>query len=374
MKFIVSSSALFSRLQSIGRVVNTKNTLPILENFLFEIQDNLLTITGSDSETTLTTTLELIESDMNARFCINAKTIQESMKEIVEQPLAFDVNMENMEIIANYQNGHFSIIGKSADDYPQLNIQVEGMNTLTMSAETLFNGINRSLFATGDDEIRPIFNGIFFDLQPDALTFVATDSRKLVRCKNFNVKGEQTASFILPKKPANLLKNMLPKESGDITLHFNDRNAQITMESSKLICRLIEGRYPNYNSVIPQNNPFRATIDRLTMLSALKRVLIFSNQSSALIKLHLENGQLVVSGQDRDFNTSAEECIPCDYSDAPINIGFKGTFLIDILNNISSDNIIIELADPSRAGVIVPAEQEENEDLLMLSMPMMLND
>ena len=212
MKFIVSSSALFSRLQSIGRVVNTKNTLPILENFLFEIQDNLLTITGSDSETTLITTLELIESDMDARFCINAKTIQESMKEIVEQPLAFDVNMENMEIIANYQNGHFSIIGKSADDYPQLNIQVEGMNTLTMSAETLFNGINRSLFATGDDEIRPIFNGIFFDLQPDALTFVATDSRKLVRCKNFNVKGEQTASFILPKKPANLLKNMLPKE------------------------------------------------------------------------------------------------------------------------------------------------------------------
>lgn len=374
MNFIVSSSALFNRLQTIGRVINSKNTLPILDNFLFEIQDNILTITGSDSETTLITKLELVESDSNVRFCINAKTIQDSMKEIVEQPLHFELNTENMEIKASYQNGHFNIVGKGAEEYPEFNISTENMTTLTMPAETIFNGINRCLFATGDDEIRPIFNGIFFDIQPDAITFVATDSRKLVRNKNFNVKSEQPASFTLPKKPANILKNMLPKESGDVTLYFNERNAQFTMESSTLICRLIEGRYPNYNSVIPQNNPFRATIDRLTMLSALKRVLIFSNQSSALIKLHLEGNQLTVSGQDVDYSTSAEENIICEYVGSPINIGFKGTFLIDILNNISSDNIIIELADPSRAGVIIPAEQEENEDLLMLSMPMMLND
>lgn len=374
MKFIVSSSALLSRLQTIGRVINSKNTLPILDNFLFEIQDNLLTITGSDSETTLITTLELIECDSNARFCINAKTIQDSMKEIVEQPLSFEINIDNMEIKATYQNGHFNIIGKSAEEYPEFNTPTEDMNTLSMPAATLFGGINRCLFATGDDEIRPIFNGIFFDLQPDSVTFVATDSRKLVRNKNFNIKSEQPASFTLPKKPANILKNMLPKESGDVTIHFSDRNAQFAMESSKLICRLIEGRYPNYNSVIPQNNPFRATIDRLTMLSALKRVLVFSNQSSALIKLHLENNLLVVSGQDIDYSTSAEENVSCEYDGAPINIGFKGTFLIDILNNIASNNIIIELADPSRAGVIIPAEQEEGEDLLMLSMPMMLND
>ena len=374
MNFIVSSSALFNRLQTIGRVINSKNTLPILDNFLFEIQDNILTITGSDSETTLITKLELVESDSNVRFCINAKTIQDSMKEIVEQPLHFELNTENMEIKASYQHGHFNIVGKGAEEYPEFNISTENMTTLTMPAETIFNGINRCLFATGDDEIRPIFNGIFFDIQPEAITFVATDSRKLVRNKNFNVKSEQPASFTLPKKPANILKNMLPKESGDVTLYFNERNAQFTMESSTLICRLIEGRYPNYNSVIPQNNPFRATIDRLTMLSALKRVLIFSNQSSALIKLHLEGNQLTVSGQDVDYSTSAEENIICEYVGSPINIGFKGTFLIDILNNISSDNIIIELADPSRAGVIIPAEQEENEDLLMLSMPMMLND
>ena len=351
MRFIVSSSALFNRLQTIGRVINSKNTLPILDCFLFEIQDNILTITASDSETTLITNLELVESDANARFCINAKTIQDSMKEIAEQPLSFDINPDNMEITANYQNGRFNI-----------------------PAETMLNGINRCLFATADDELRPVMNGVYFDIQADNLTFVSTDGHKLVRNRNYGIKDHQPAAFILPKKPATILKNLLPKESDDVTLKFNERNAYITMESSRLICRLIEGRYPNYNSVIPQNNPYRVTVDRLTLLSALKRVLIFSNQSSALIKLHLESNQLVVSGQDIDYSTSAEERVPCEYGDSPMNIGFKGTFLIDILNNMGGENVIIELADPSRAGVIVPAEQEENEDLLMLLMPMMLND
>ena len=195
-----------------------------------------------------------------------------------------------------------------------------------------------------------------------------------MRNKFYDLKDNQPAAFILPKKPATILKNLLPKETGDVTLKFNARNAYISTESARLICRLVEGRYPNYNSVIPSNNPYRVTVDRLTLLSALKRVLIFSNQSSALIKLHMEDNQLVVSGQDIDYSTSAEEHVPCEYADNPMNIGFKGTFLIDILNNITGENVVIELADPSRAGVIVPAEQEENEDLLMLLMPMMLND
>lgn len=374
MRFIVSSSALFNRLQTIGRVINSKNTLPILDCFLFEIQDNILTITASDSETTLITNLELVESDANARFCINAKTIQDSMKEIAEQPLSFDIYPDNMEITANYQNGRFNIVGQSADEYPEMNLPQEDMNALIIPAETMLNGINRCLFATADDELRPVMNGVYFDIQADNLTFVSTDGHKLVRNRNYGIKDHQPAAFILPKKPATILKNLLPKESDDVTLKFNERNAYITMESSRLICRLIEGRYPNYNSVIPQNNPYRVTVDRLTLLSALKRVLIFSNQSSALIKLHLESNQLVVSGQDIDYSTSAEERVPCEYGDSPMNIGFKGTFLIDILNNMGGENVIIELADPSRAGVIVPAEQEENEDLLMLLMPMMLND
>ena len=374
MRFIVSSSALLNRLQTVGRVINSKNTIHILDCFLFEIQGNMLNITASDSETTMITSMELVESDADTRFCINAKTIQDSIKEIAEQPLTFDINPDNMEITASYQNGRFNIVGQSADEYPDMNLAQDGMDAFVMPAETMLNGINRCLFATADDELRPVMNGIYFDIQPDNLTFVATDGHKLVRNKFYDLKDNQPAAFILPKKPATILKNLLPKETGDVTLKFNARNAYISTESARLICRLVEGRYPNYNSVIPSNNPYRVTVDRLTLLSALKRVLIFSNQSSALIKLHMEDNQLVVSGQDIDYSTSAEEHVPCEYADNPMNIGFKGTFLIDILNNITGENVVIELADPSRAGVIVPAEQEENEDLLMLLMPMMLND
>ena len=374
MRFIVSSSALLNRLQTVGRVISSKNTIHILDCFLFEIQGNMLNITASDSETTMITSMELVESDADTRFCINAKTIQDSIKEIAEQPLTFDINPDNMEITASYQNGRFNIVGQSADEYPDMNLAQDGMDAFVMPAETMLNGINRCLFATADDELRPVMNGIYFDIQPDNLTFVATDGHKLVRNKFYDLKDNQPAAFILPKKPATILKNLLPKETGDVTLKFNARNAYISTESARLICRLIEGRYPNYNSVIPSNNPYRVTVDRLTLLSALKRVLIFSNQSSALIKLHMEDNQLVVSGQDIDYSTSAEEHVPCEYADNPMNIGFKGTFLIDILNNITGENVVIELADPSRAGVIVPAEQEENEDLLMLLMPMMLND
>lgn len=374
MKFIISSSALFSRLQSIGRAINSKNTLPILDCFLFEIKDNTLTITASDSETTLVTSVSLVESDSDMRFCINAKTIQDSMKEIAEQPMAFEINPDSKEITASYQNGHFNIVGLAADEYPEMNITQDGMNELIMPASTVLNGINRCLFATADDDLRPVMNGVYFDLQQDSLTFVSTDGHKLVRNRNYNIKGTMPAAFILPKKPSTLLKTLLAKENGDITLRFDEQYAYIEMESSKLMCRLTEGRYPNYNSVIPQNNPYRVTVDRLSLLSALKRVLIFSNQSSALVKLHLESGQLVVSGQDIDYSTSAEEYVTCEYGDTPINIGFKGTFLVDMLNNISGENVIIELADPSRAGVIVPAEQDNGEDLLMLLMPMMLND
>ena len=374
MRFIVSSSALLNRLQTVGRVISSKNTIHILDCFLFEIQGNMLNITASDSETTMITSMELVESDADTRFCINAKTIQDSIKEIAEQPLTFDINPDNMEITASYQNGRFNIVGQSADEYPDMNLAQDGMDAFVMPAETMLNGINRCLFATADDELRPVMNGIYFDIQPDNLTFVATDGHKLVRNNFYNLKDNQPAAFILPKKPATILKNLLPKETGDVTLKFNARNAYISTESARLICRLVEGRYPNYNSVIPSNNPYRVTVDRLTLLSALKRVLIFSNQSSALIKLHMEDNQLVVSGQDIDYSTSAEEHVPCEYADNPMNIGFKGTFLIDILNNITGENVVIELADPSRAGVIVPAEQEENEDLLMLLMPMMLND
>ena len=374
MRFVISSALLFTRLQSIGRVINSKNALPILDCFLFDFQGNVLTVTASDSETTLITSLDVIECDTNARFCINARTIQDSMKEIAEQPMTFDVNLDTMEITAQYQNGHFSIIGQNAEEYPEIQVAEEGMESIIVPADILMSGISHCLFATGNDEIRQVMNGVYFDIQADGLYFVATDGRKLVRIKNTSIQGYKPSNFILPPKPASLLKNLLPREGGDITVNFDSRNAVISMEYTKLICRLIEGRYPNYNSVIPTQNPYRVTVDRLALLSTIKRILVFSNQSSALIKLHLEENKIIVSGQDLDYSTSAEESLSCDYQGHVINIGFSGTFLVDILNNLVGDNVLIELADPSRAGVLVPVEQNENEEMLMLLMPMMLNE
>lgn len=374
MKLVISSTALFSHLQAIGRVINSKNTLPILDCFLFEVNDGVLSLTASDNETTMATSLEVIESDGNCRFAINAKTILDALKEIPEQPLTFVFNPDTLEILVQYMNGRYSVVAQNADEYPIPVTLGDSAVHVEMEASTMLNGINRALFATADDELRPVMNGIYFDITTDDLTMVASDGHKLVRNKNFATKGNEKAAFILPKKPATLLKNLLGKEQGAVSIDFDDRNATFTLPNYRMVCRLIEGRYPNYNSVIPQNNPHKVTIDRAILLSALKRVSVFSSQASSLIKLRLQDNQLVLSGQDIDFSTSAEETINCSYSGSPMSIGFKATFLIDILNNITGQDVIIELADPSRAGVLVPAEQEENEDLLMLLMPMMLND
>lgn len=374
MKFIVSSTGLFSHLQAISRVINSKNSLPILDCFLMELTDGTLSLTASDSETTLSTSLEVNESDGDGRFAVSSKTILEALKEIPEQPLTFLVNTENLEITVQYQNGKYSLMGQNADEYPQAPALGANAVHVTMGAPVMLAGINRSLFATADDELRPVMNGIYFDITTEDITFVASDGHKLVRNKTLVAHGDEKAAFILPKKPATLLKNLLPKEQGDVQIDFDDRNATFTLENYSMICRLIEGRYPNYNSVIPQDNPHKATIDRMMLISALRRVSVFSSQASSLIKLRLSENQIQISAQDIDFSTSAEETLTCQYTGSPMSIGFKSTFLIDILNNISAQEILFELADPSRAGVIVPVEQEEKEDLLMLLMPMMLND
>ena len=373
MKFIVSSTGLFSRLQAISRVINSKNSLPILDCFLLELTDGTLSITASDSETTLSTFIEANEYDTDGRFAVNSKTILEALKEIPEQPLTFEVS-ESMEIVVKYQNGKYSLMGQNADEYPQSANLGSNAVHVSLGVEVLMNGINRSLFATADDELRPVMNGIYFDITTEDITFVASDGHKLVRNKSYKARGNEKAAFILPKKPATLLKNLLPKETGDVQIDFDDRNAMFTLENYSMTCRLIEGRYPNYNSVIPQNNPHRATIDRAAFVSGLKRVSVFSSAASSLIKLRLDMNTIQISGQDIDFSTSAEETLMCQYEGNQMSIGFKSTFLIDILNNISSQEVVMELADPSRAGVIVPVEQNEEEDLLMLLMPMMLND
>ncbi|MBE6275421.1 MAG: DNA polymerase III subunit beta [Bacteroides sp.] len=374
MKFIVSSTGLFSHLQAISRVINSKNSLPILDCFLMELNDGTLSITASDSETTLVTSTEVIENEGEGRFAVSSKTILDALKEIPEQPLTFEVNTDNFEISVQYQNGKYRLMGQNADEYPQTPGLGSNAVQVTMGAPVMMNGINRALFATADDELRPVMNGIYFDITTEDITFVASDGHKLVRNKTYKARGNEKAAFILPKKPATLLKNLLPKEQGDVQVGFDDRNAVFTLENYSMTCRLIEGRYPNYNSVIPQNNPHKATIDRAAFISALKRVSVFSSAASSLIKLHLDINRIQISGQDIDFSTSAEETLMCQYEGTPMSIGFKSTFLIDILNNISCQEVVIELADPSRAGVIVPVEAEDEEDLLMLLMPMMLND
>ena len=374
MRFTVSSTALSSKLNALAKVINSKNSLPILADFLFDIQDNVLYLTASDSENVINTQMELTESDANGRFAINNHDLLEAIKGFSEQPITFDVNLQDNIAKISYQNGLFSLPVENADEYPQSQPITEGINTIVMPSNVLADNINRSLFATAQDELRPVMNGIYFDLTPEHLAVVASDGHKLVRNKVFTVQSEQPASFILPKKPAGLLKNLLQKDGGDVEIKFNERNAEINYGYGRLSCRLIEGRYPNYNSVIPQNNTNTLTVDRLALLAALRRVQPFANDSSNLIRFHVEGSTLQLDAEDFDFSKTATERMICDYNGQPMSIGFKGSAFIEILTNFDCEEVIIQLADPSRAGLVIPSEQPEGQDVLMLMMPMLLND
>lgn len=374
MRFNVSSASLYNRLQTISRVQSSKNALPILDCILFELHDGLLKLTASDSETTMSTRIDVTDVDGEGKFAVESKQLINSIKEISDQPITINVDQNTFAIEVNYQNGKYNFIGQNGYEYPIPSGIGDMARSANIDCQTMMNGISRSLFATADDELRPQMNGVYFDMTQENITFVASDGHKLVRDRVYSVHADEPAAFILPKKPALLLKAVLPKAEGEAIIRFDDRNAEILLPDYDLSCRLIEGRYPNYNSVIPTDNPFRVTVDRLAFISALRRVSVFASQSSSLIKLHVDNNTLTVSAQDLDFSTSAEEHIMCDYNGTSMSIGFNGPFLIDVLNSIASQEIILELADPSRAGVIIPAAQEENEDLLMLLMPMMLND
>ena len=373
MRFTLSSTALSSRLQTLSRVINSKNSFPILDCFLLEISNNTLVITASDSENVLRSSITLAECDGEGSFCVPNRTILDAVKELPEQPLTFDIDLDAMTVKVIYQNGMYNFTAQSAAEYPLPQAIPDGATVVTIDAGVLNDNITRSLFATAQDELRPVMNGIYFDLTADALAIVASDGHKLVRSKNFTIKSESPSAFNLPKKPASLLKNILSKDGDDAIIKFDDRSAEIQFTDGVMRCRLIDGRYPNYNSVIP-NNPNEVTVDRRGLQSALRRVLPFASESSQLIRFHIESGRFEVSSEDIDFSTSAKEQLSCEYNGSPISIGFKGSSLMEILSNLTSDNIIIQLADPSRAGIIVPAEQPENEDILMLIMPMLLND
>ena len=375
MRFTVSSSALSSKLNILAKVSGSKNSFPILDCFLFQVANGEMSITASDSDNVIKSTLALTDHDGEGEFCVPNRVILDALKELPEQPLHFDVDAagEAVAIKIVYQNGLYNFTGQSAEEYPRTQSMNDACTTVSLPTEMLINNISRSLFATANDELRPVMNGIYFDLTADALAIVASDGHKLVRSKNFTIKSESPSAFNLPKKPASLLKNILSKDGDDAIIKFDDRSAEIQFTDGVMRCRLIDGRYPNYNSVIP-NNPNEVTVDRRGLQSALRRVLPFASESSQLIRFHIESGRFEVSSEDIDFSTSAKEQLSCEYNGSPISIGFKGSSLMEILSNLTSDNIIIQLADPSRAGIIVPAEQPENEDILMLIMPMLLND
>jgi len=375
MKFVVSSTELLSHLASISKVINSKNTLPILDNYLFLLEDNRLTVTASDLESTLITSLELENTSGTGLIAVPAKIMNDTLKEFPEQPLTFQMDPETFAIDIFSQNGKFSIVGQNGDDFPQQPILNESVaSTINVNHGVLLSGINKTLFATADDELRPVMNGIFIELTTEDMKFVASDAHKLVRYKRFDAKSEKNASFILPKKPASLLKSLLPKEDFDVKLEFDEKNAFFTLSNYKLICRLVEGNYPSYNSVIPQNNPNKLVIDRVEFYNTIRRVSVFSNQASNLVRLKLTENQLVVSAQDIDFSISAVERLNCQYEGEDMEIGFKSTFLQEILSNLSATDIKVELSDPTRAGLLLPAENEnEDENVLMLLMPMMIN-
>lgn len=375
MNFVISSSQLLSQLQIVSRVVNSKNALPILDNVLLSVEDGILKITASDLESTISTTLPLENYDGNGVIATDTKKILEILKEFSEQPLTFNINTEDNRIDMESADGKYTLVGVDGADFPQAT-QLKADKTISTSInhDVLYNGINSTIFATGDDELRPIMNGIFFELQESGINFVATDAHKLVKYTRRDVKIPTESSFILPKKPANILKGILPKAAEDVLLEFDEKNAVFSFGSIRLVCRLLEGVYPNYNSVIPRENPNTLVVDRVNLSTSLRRVGMFASQSSNLVGLKISGASLEMSAQDMDFSISAREHIACQYEGDEMEIGFKSNFLVEILNNIQTPEVTIKLSDPTRAGIILPKDNENpDEEVLMLLMPMMIN-
>ena len=372
MKFNVSSKELFAQLQAASRVIAAKNSLQILECVLFDLQGDQLTLTASDGETTLRTSMQVDAAQGEGKVAVAAKILLETLKEFSEQPLTFHIDDQNFGLNITSANGTYSFVGANGNEYPEMPVEM-GENSFDIAADVLLDAVNKTIFCTADDELRPVMNGIYFDLNEEKITLVATDAHRLVRYANDSVKGAQAVSFILPKKPAQLLRQVL-KGTDNVNVNFGAKNATFTFGQTVIVCRQIEGRFPNYNAVIPQNNQNKVIVDRQTIVNACKRVAVFANTGTSLIKLALSENQIKISAQDIDFSTSAEETIACDYTGMPMAIGFKAPFLIEILSSIASQDVVLALADPARAGLILPSENEANQELLILLMPMLLND
>jgi DNA polymerase-3 subunit beta len=376
MDFVVSSSNLLGHLQLVSKVVGSKNALPILDNLLFTVSDGVLQVTASDLETTLTTKLALDSSSGDGVIAVDTKKMLEILNALSEQPLTFNIDTEEFRINIVSSNGKYTMVGQSGEEFPQVpTIKSDKVTRIDITPDALYSGITSSIFATGDDELRPVMNGILLELSPEGVNFVATDAHKLVKYRRTDVTAPEESSFILPKKPASILKSVLPKAFSDITLEIDDKNALFTFESFTLICRLVEGVYPNYGTVIPKDNPNKLIVDRVELMTGLKRVAIFANQASNLVGLAISGNQLKINAKDIDYAMEGHEEVNCQYDGDEMEIGFKSNFLFEILSNITTSEVVFELSDPTRAGIVLPKDNEnESEEVLMLLMPMMINN
>ncbi|MDR2963283.1 MAG: DNA polymerase III subunit beta [Bacteroidales bacterium] len=373
MEFIVSTSELLSQLNIVKTVINSKNSLAILDNFLFTLSGNVLKIAATDLETTLNTEIELSNANGDGVIAIEAKSLTDFLKEFTDQPLTFKINLETYQIDILSTSGKFSIVGQSGEEFPKLPQLEEEYSSVTIDSEILQKGITGTLFATADDDMRPVMNGILVELSTDHLRFVATDSHKLARYTRSDIKSDKNASFILPKKTANILKTVLAKDGNSITVEFDSKNAFFNLTNYRMVCRLIEGKYPAYQAVIPTKNTNKLVVDRADFYSKSKIVAHFANPANGMIKLEMGGSNLVISAQDFDRSLSGQEQLNCQYEGEDLTIGFKSKYLREIVENLNSVEMCMQLSDATRAGLIVPMEQEdENEDILMLIMPMLV--
>ncbi len=372
MKFIVSSSYLLKKLQVIGGVINSSNTMPILDNFLFELTPNALTISASDLETTVKGTLE-VESDSEGSIAVPAKLLTEILKTFVEQPLTFLVK-DNNTIEISSTHGKYSLAYLDGEEFPKP-VSLSDANKVNLLGDVLATAIQKTIFAVGNDDLRPTMSGVFFEFNEEGLTFVATDAHKLVKYQRTDIKASETSEFIMPKKPLNLLKGILAGSETDVTIEYNESNAKFSFDGMEFICRLIDGKYPNYDAVIPKENPNKLTVNRVQFLNSARRVSIFSNKTTHQIRLKIAGSDLQVSAEDVDYSNKADERFACNYQGDDMEIGFNSRFLIEMLNNLDSDEVMLEMSMPNRAGILTPLDGlDPGEKVLMLAMPIMLGN
>ncbi|MBS9773985.1 MAG: DNA polymerase III subunit beta [Tenacibaculum sp.] len=372
MKFIVSSSQLLKQLQVLGGVINSNNTLPILDNFLFELSENTLKASASDLETTMTATIE-VESNDTGSIAINARLLLDTLKTFPDQPLTIKTEGENTIEISSEQ-GKYDMAYFSAEEFPKA-VELPSPSSTEIPANVLGTAISKTIFASGNDDLRPVMSGVFFQFNSKELTFVATDAHKLVKYTRTDITADKNAEFIMPKKPLNLLKGVLSNTDSNVLIEYNDSNAKFTFDSLVLVCRLIDGKYPNYEAVIPKENPNKLTIDRASFLNSVRRVSIFSSKTTHQIRLKMAGTELNISAEDVDYSNKADERLVCDYQGDDLQIGFNSRFLSEMLNNLSSNDVQIEMSLPNRAGILTPIDgTDEGEEILMLVMPVMLNN